>query len=55
MDSDDRFRYQSIYYFGLFNIGLVIGGVLLLPVCAPVGVMFILAGSMLLLNIPFMF
>ena len=50
----DRFRYTSIYYFGLFSVGLIVGGILLLPVIPPVGVMFIMTGSILVLNIPFM-
>jgi len=52
---NDNFRYKSLYYFGLFNIGLIIGGALLLPVCAPVGVMFIMTGSIFLLSIPMAF
>jgi len=54
MDTD-KFIYRSIYYFGLFNVGLIISGVILLPIIPPVGVMFILAGTLFLLNIPLMF
>lgn len=43
------------YYTGLVSVGVIIGGVVLLPICAPVGVMMILMGSVFLLSLPMVF
>ena len=62
MDSDDSddidydsFRKKALYYFGLLNVGLMVGGVLLLPICPPLGIMFMFVSGGFLLTIPMAF
>lgn len=43
------------YYTGLASVGLIIGGVLVLPICPPVGVMMIMVGAVFLLALPMTF
>lgn len=43
------------YYTGLASVCLIIGGVLVLPICPPVGVMMIMVGGVFLLALPMTF
>lgn len=52
MEEHESFRYSSILTVGTVGSGLIISGAVLLPVCPPIGIMFIIAGGLIMLNVP---
>ena len=51
----EKFRIKTLYCWGLFNVGLIVTGVLILPIAPPVSVLFFLFGGLMLLAMPISF